>query len=103
MDFGETLQILAHSYRRRVLMTLLAHTPEDEGEITAMMADDDAAEFEALTLEMYHQHLPKLEAAGVIEWERNESLVRKGPTFEEVVPLLTLLRDHQEELSVQIA
>lgn len=97
MDFGDALQLLADPYRRRLVLTLLAHNPEAEGNIPAVMADD-AEEFEALSLKMYHQHLPKLEAAGVIEWDQAENVVRKGPTFKELLPLLRLIDDHQEEL-----
>lgn len=81
--------MLANSYRRRFVLTLLAHTPEDETHNLSMMADD-AEEFEELYLKLYHQHLPKLEEANVIEWDRDENVVRKGPAFEELVPLLRL-------------
>ncbi|WP_248910941.1 DUF7344 domain-containing protein [Halocatena marina] len=97
MDVGDALQLLADPYRCRLVLTSLEHNLEDESDISAVMADD-AEEFEELSLKMYHHHLPKLEKAGVIEWDRNENVVRKGPTFEELVPLLRLIDDHQEEL-----
>lgn len=97
MEFGDALKVLADPYRRQLLLKLLADNPENEADIPAVMADDDG-EFEDLFIKMYHQHLPALEGANVIEWDREENLVRKGPAFEELVPLLVLIRDHQDEL-----
>lgn len=95
--FDESLGLLADPYRRRLLVTLLEHNPEDEAAIPHDLTTDDE-ELEALLVEMTHIHLPKLESRGVIEWDRDENVVRRGPAFEEVRPLLELVVEHRDEL-----
>ncbi|WP_311173478.1 hypothetical protein [Halobellus ordinarius] len=51
-------------------------------------------------IELYHVHLPKLEAAGYIEWNRKTSEVMKGPRYDEVETFLTLIENHTDELLV---
>ncbi|MGA9401220.1 hypothetical protein [Haladaptatus sp.] len=48
---------------------------------------------------MQHVHLPKLEDYGYIDWNRISEQVTKGPQFDEIKPLLTLLVENQEILS----
>lgn len=98
--FGRGVDALGHRYRRRLLVALLDHNPQD---------DDDAQDAErALGIEggddalietqLFHHHLPKLEDLGYIAWDRETGEIRKGPDWEEIEPLLQLLRDHEEEL-----
>ena len=47
---------------------------------------------------MVHTHLPKLEDEGFIGWDREENMVRKGPRFEEIQPLLELMHNHADKL-----
>jgi hypothetical protein len=47
---------------------------------------------------MRHTHLPKLEESGFIEWDQERNIVRKGPQFEEIQPLLELMENHADEL-----
>lgn len=49
-------------------------------------------------IRLYHIHLPKLAAAGFIEWDREANKVEKGPQFEEIRPLLELMEEHRETL-----
>jgi hypothetical protein len=51
-------------------------------------------------IELYHVHLPKLEAAGYIEWNRETGAVMKGPQYDEVETFLTLIENHADELLV---
>ncbi|WP_205628434.1 DUF7344 domain-containing protein [Haloprofundus marisrubri] len=93
------LDILANRYRRRVLVALLDHNPQDDDET---QIPDDAApddeDPEELLLQMRHVHLPKLEEAGFIEWDQETNSVTKGPQFEEIRPLLELMANHGDEL-----
>ncbi|MFD1513335.1 DUF7344 domain-containing protein [Halomarina rubra] len=47
---------------------------------------------------LYHVHLPKLEAAGVVEWNRERRTVTRGPAFAAVEPGLDLLAENAEKL-----
>jgi hypothetical protein len=72
------LQLLANEQRRRLLRALLG----SDGSAT-VDADDPAAR-----ARLYHVHLPKLESAGLVDWNRRQRTVVRGPTFDDVVPLL---------------
>lgn len=94
-----TFDVLAETYRRRLLMTLLAHNSQDDDQwipADVVVSDED---IDRPTVSMTHIHLPKLEDMGFIEWDRDANEVRKGPQFEEVRPLLQLLDDHADEFS----
>lgn len=60
-----------------------------------MIDDEDVDHLKVL---MKHTHLPKLEAAGFIEWDRETNAVRQGPKFAEIRPLLELMANHADEL-----
>ncbi|WP_458209880.1 DUF7344 domain-containing protein [Haladaptatus sp. NG-SE-30] len=93
------LDILANKYRRRLLVALLEHNPQDDDD-PQIPADVDLEddEVESLQIQMNHTHLPRLEDAGFIEWNRDTNAVRKGPQFDEIRPLLELMQNHADEL-----
>jgi len=98
-SMDSVLDVLANRYRRRVLVALLEHNPQDEDD--PQIPDDlelADEELETLRIHMTHTHLPKLEEAEFIEWDRDSNSVRKGPRFDEIQPLLELMRDHADEL-----
>lgn len=94
------LRMLADPTRRRLLFALLEHNPQRD---TALHPIDDVplaeGETERLTLEMHHNHLPKLEDAGLIRWDRQTHEVAKGPNFDEVRPILSLLKNDPDILA----
>ena len=91
--------LLSDLYRRRLLVTLLEHNPQDDDDIDQLadvsLADEDLENFRVT---MTHTHLPKLAEADVIDWDREENVVRKGPLFDEIRPLLVLMRDNADAL-----
>lgn len=87
----EPLGLLADSRRRQLLVALLREDPDAELEIP-----DDASE--NLVLQLRHNHLPKLERAGVIVWKQDAMRIARGPEFVEIEPLLTLLDDNADTL-----
>ncbi|MDG5820787.1 ArsR family transcriptional regulator [Natronococcus sp. A-GB7] len=93
------LNVLENQYRRRVLVALLEHNPQDAEDpktpSDSELADED---LETLRIHMTHTHLPKLEVSGFIEWERDTNSIRKGPNFDEIQPLLELMQNHADEL-----
>ena len=95
--FDEMLDAVGHIQRRKLLVALLAHNPQDD-ESVAVTADGSVDEELTRLVEMQHVHLPKLEDYGFISWNRETNEVSKRPNFEEIRPLLELLRDHEEEL-----
>lgn len=94
--FDEMVEALANVQRRKLLVALLEHNPQDDAPVT-VVDEADAEVFERL-VSMRHVHLPKLADAGFIIWDDESHEVSKGPNFEEIRPLLELLDDHAEEL-----
>ena len=94
--FDELLDAVGHIQRRKLLVALLTHNPQDDEPV---VVEDESADEELTQLaKMHHVHLPKLEDYGFIIWNRDSNEVSKGPNFEEIRPLLELLRAHEDEL-----
>lgn len=82
--------------RRRVLVGLLEHNPQD-----ALVTDETEAGIDETVIARQHVHLPKLEDYGFVSWDRNEDVVTKGPRFDEIRPALELLDDHSDDLPLE--
>lgn len=90
---------LGDSHRRRLLVALLQHNPQaDTGSSADGLLSEEPSD--ALELQLYHTHLPKLEERGYVEWDREAHTVSVGPAFDEVRPVLELLDEHSDELPV---
>lgn len=99
LSLDRVLGVLASKYRRRLLVALLEHNPQDDDD--PQIPDDVGIadeELDTLMIQMNHVHLPKLEEAGLIEWDRDTDSIRKGPDFDQIRPLLELMRNHADEL-----
>ncbi|RLM83592.1 ArsR family transcriptional regulator [Halobellus sp. Atlit-38R] len=94
----EYFEALANVHRRRILITLLEYNPQRDTVAVPEDIHQGKKALEALQTEFYHSHLPRLEEAGLIRWNRDTHEVLKGPRFDEIRPLLELLRDHADEL-----
>lgn len=95
---GTQLALLS-SPERRALLGALAEASEDHTDgyrPLALVGRPDASE--RYRIELYHTHLPKLAANGLIRWDDDAGTVQKGPEWEKVVPLLELLSTHRDEL-----
>lgn len=102
-EFDGALEALKHRYRRRLLVALLDHNPQDDDDAqeaenalgTVTGADTDE---ELIETELVHNHLPKLEDLGYIRWDREAGTISKGPNWDEIAPLLEVLDTHADEL-----
>ena len=95
------LDVLSNSHRRHILLAISDHNPRDEDEFTSDEVPTegmDDGEVNALKTQLHHTHLPKLAAAGYIEWDPDTETVRRGPNFDDIAPLLKLMTDHADEL-----
>jgi len=82
----------------RVRRTILLHLLEGATEIGVQVLEDRIDEPNIHT-KLHHQHLPKLEHAGYIEWDKTTGSVGRGPSYFEIEPLLRLLEDYRTESS----
>jgi predicted transcriptional regulator len=94
----EILRVLSEVHRRRLLVALLEHNPQEDSVIIPEDAHKGVRAPESLQSELYHMHLPRLEEAGFIDWDRDTHEVVKGPRFDEIRPLLELMQAHADEL-----
>lgn len=97
VSFDEIVDALADVQRRKLLLALLEHNPQDDAPVLVVDSDRDADAVERLVT-MNHVHLPKLADLGFIEWDSERHEVKKGPNFDEIRPLLELLDAHEDEL-----
>jgi hypothetical protein len=86
------MEVLSKQQRRAILYRL-----KREDRLEPFQGPDamDSSE-----IELYHVHLPKLEAAGYIDWNRETGAVMKGPQYDEVETFLTLIENHADEVLV---
>ena len=97
ISFDDMVDALADVQRRKLLVALLEHNPQDDAPVVIADSDSEADAVERLVT-MQHVHLPKLADCGFIEWNEETHEVTKGPKFDEIRPLLELLDDHEDEL-----
>ncbi|AUX08153.1 hypothetical protein AArcSl_0502 [Halalkaliarchaeum desulfuricum] len=88
------LDILSESHRRMILLLLKEGTIETQADVKVRSGDQKKEVERALI----HTHLPKLDDAGYIEWDRETGEISKGPRFDEIEPLLELIESHSDEL-----
>lgn len=93
----DMLDAVADIQRRKLLVALLDHNPQDDSPAILADAADETDAFERI-VQMEHVHLPKLAEYGFIDWNEEGDKVSKGPNFDEIRPLLELLLDHEDEL-----
>jgi hypothetical protein len=97
ISFDEIIEALADIQRRKLLLRLIEHNPQDDTPVVIADSQSDADAVEQL-VEMHHVHLPKLVDYGFIEWNTETHEVMKGSKFDEIRPLLELLDNHEDEL-----
>jgi DNA-binding transcriptional ArsR family regulator len=88
------LGILSKRQRRLILLTLKHGEEKTESDMLFRGGDkmDDAE------LQLIHNHLPRLEEAGYIDWDRDTGTISKGSRYDEIKPLLDLMENHADEL-----
>lgn len=93
------LRALAAEPRRQLIVSL-ADTPPGESVALPEAANRSRPrrEPELLYRELIHSHLPTLEQAGLVEWEREPLSARRGPRFEEAAAIVAVVRSHADEL-----
>jgi len=96
-SLDDRLDALERFERRKLLLRLSTVRADDRAGISVGGPTRGAGDLDPLVA-MRHLHLPTLEEAGFIRWDRENDRVTKGPRFEEVEPLLHRLREVREDL-----
>jgi len=90
------LKALSSRPRRRLLLNLMERNPRNAAAQPAELGiGGDAG---TASTRIHHVHLPLLEEAGYIDWDRETGEIVKGPEFGEIRPLLELMKNHADEL-----
>jgi predicted transcriptional regulator len=97
MTLDEQLSVLSNHHRRRLLVALAQRTPQSDRLAPSRGLATDGGD-ENQTIAMQHVHLPKLADHGFIDWDQDAQRVTKGPRFDEIEPLLTVLSENQDVL-----
>jgi hypothetical protein len=85
---------LCNRRRHQILLLLKQGTVQTE---TDMMIRGEG-DIEEIETDLTSDHLPKLEEAGYIEWDRDTGEISKGPRFDQIKPLLNIIENHADEL-----
>lgn len=93
----EALRALAHPDRRRLLTALLECEHRTTDAVHALDVVSAARRDPArLSVELYHNHLPRLEDAGFVRWDGESLEVSAGPRFDEVRCAFESMEDHPD-------
>lgn len=84
LSVDDRFEVLRHPERRRLIEELLAAEPDAEVPFVA----GRTADADSLQIAMHHIHVPKLVDRGVVERSETPQHVRRGPAFDDIVPLL---------------
>ena len=96
VDVDTVFRLLSHTECRHILRKLASHpgnfVPVGELVDSCVEAqpDDRDIDREAVEIQCHHQHLPALEAAGLIEYDETSGDVRyyRNPMVEEVLDIV---------------
>jgi GAF domain-containing protein len=81
------LETLSNPVRRSVLRELVDVTECSVNSIERTVDTDDAR------IELHHNHLPKLDQAGFVMWDKDSRTISRGRNFFDVEPFVRLLPD----------
>ena len=97
LSLDRTFDLLANEHRRAVVTYLLdtRHEVVVE-ELTDALADGETDETRVAT-SLHHAHLPKLEAAGMIEWDCG-GYVEATPRLADLEPFLRAIADFEGQV-----
>ena len=102
-NFDRVFDALGHQYRRRLLSTIDKAGTRDRDELFLKELTFGTDDRERYTAQLVHVHLPKLAEMGYLEWDREGNTVTRGENYNEVAPLITLMREHANELPADLS
>ncbi|MXR50690.1 hypothetical protein GRX03_03585 [Halovenus sp. WSH3] len=91
-EIDSLLETVKSRERRLILRSLVDDPTERRLEQIVEPIDADPSE-----IDLFHTHLPKLEQAGYIRWDRDSNTISRGTNFFEIEPLVGLLDDFTAE------
>lgn len=96
-EWGNVFAALQNEHRRRLLLSLSKRGPQDDRITNLERIYDGQSDYERFKTNMYHKHLPMLSDRGYVKWNQNDHEVACGQRFEEIEPVLDLIREREED------
>jgi hypothetical protein len=97
-SLNELFEILSHGYRRHILRALADSDQQTNGGIGTILRSEGEEEPDVLELELRHNHLPKLDDYGLVDWNPSTETLTRGPRFEEVEPFLDVVDENRDDV-----
>lgn len=98
-SLNDLFEVLSHEYRRYILWALANPDGRTEEGIDTSRFMSSENEPDILQLELRHNHFPKLDDYGLVDWDPETETLRRGPRFEEAEPFLELIDDDGDAMS----
>lgn len=92
------LVVLGDPTRRDVLTRIGEYGPEESAEFEEEDFAERVGDREFDRVALYHRHLPKLDDAGFVDWDRESGVITSGPRYEEIRPLVRLIQGYRYDL-----
>jgi len=91
-EVNRVFDILSKTPRRQALFAIREGIVDNDADLLMRSSRKEEE------VRLRHNHLPKLEQAGYIEWDQDTGSISEGPNFDEIKPMLELLETHADEL-----
>lgn len=98
---SRAFEALASRYRRQLLLAMFAANPQDDDgldPLNLLKQGEATDDLDVTQVSLHHVHLPKLADMGFIQWDRESGDISRGSKWEDIAPLLRLMKNHQNEL-----
>jgi len=97
-SLSELFEILSHEYRRHVLWVLAHPETRTDAAVGVDLFAGTGDDPDILRLALLHNHLPKLDDHGLVDWNPETETLTRGPRFGQVEPLLELMNQSEDEI-----
>lgn len=96
--WSRAFRLLSDESRRTILVALSRVPAERRIPLPdAAVSPDSSINPETLSIQLRHNHLPKLSNAGYVQWGVEPFYVQRGPNFDEVETIISVLIDSVEQ------
>lgn len=97
--WDQLYEALSAEPRREILISLSEAPKERRLPLPeAAASPNQSMDPERLSTELCHHHLPKLEEAGYVRWERDPFCVQRGPHFAEPALIVETVLDSVDQI-----
>jgi hypothetical protein len=93
VDVEEVFSTLAHPFRRCILTALMSKEPRWQDEFETKEFRPSDMDRRVSKIRIHHFHLPYLDDAGFIDWQRKTGMVTRGGHFEDMRSMIIAIEE----------